>query len=67
VAHLPALKTIEMRWIVGEPSAALPQWEADMQTAFSSLVRRGVLCLTTSACMCTGFLVLELLLMDVSS
>jgi hypothetical protein len=66
VAHLPALKTIEMRWIVGEPSAALPQWEADMQTAFSSLVQRGVLCLTTSACM-TEFLVLELLLMDVSS
>ncbi|KAJ7323060.1 hypothetical protein DFH08DRAFT_355655 [Mycena albidolilacea] len=49
VAHLPALKTIEMRWIVGEPSAALTQWEADVQTAVSLLVRRGMLRLTTIA------------------
>ncbi|KAJ7306742.1 hypothetical protein DFH08DRAFT_513541 [Mycena albidolilacea] len=49
VAHLPALKTIEMRCIMGEneSSAVFTQWETDVQTAVSSLVRRGVLRLTT--------------------
>ncbi|KAJ7868596.1 hypothetical protein B0H14DRAFT_3132634 [Mycena olivaceomarginata] len=46
VAHLPALKIIEMRWIVGEPSAALAQWETDLHAAFSSLMRRGILLIT---------------------
>ncbi|KAJ7306770.1 hypothetical protein DFH08DRAFT_514113 [Mycena albidolilacea] len=49
VAHLPALKTIEIRWIVVEPSNAFTQWEVDIQTAFSSLVRRGMLHLTRIA------------------
>jgi hypothetical protein len=67
VDHLPALKTIEMRWIVGEPSAALAQWETDMHAAFSSLMRRGILLITKFQCMCTEFLVLQPLLIDVSS
>ncbi|KAJ7306743.1 hypothetical protein DFH08DRAFT_513527 [Mycena albidolilacea] len=46
VAHLPALKTIEMRWIVDEPSATPTPWEADVHTAFSSLMRRGILRIT---------------------
>jgi hypothetical protein len=67
VAHLPALKTIEMRWIVGEPSAARTQWETDVHAAFSSLMGRGILRITKLQCMCTEFLVLEPLLIDVSS
>ncbi|KAJ7863839.1 hypothetical protein B0H14DRAFT_2737673, partial [Mycena olivaceomarginata] len=46
VAHLPALKTIEMRWIARKPSATLTQWETDVHTAFSSLMRRGILLIT---------------------
>ncbi|KAJ7863807.1 hypothetical protein B0H14DRAFT_3862754 [Mycena olivaceomarginata] len=46
VDRLPALKTIEMRWIAGEPSAALAQWETDMHAVFSSLMRRGILLIT---------------------
>ncbi|KAJ7863822.1 hypothetical protein B0H14DRAFT_3606827 [Mycena olivaceomarginata] len=42
VDHLPALKTIEMRWIVGELSATLTQWEADVHAAFSLLMRCGM-------------------------
>jgi hypothetical protein len=67
VAHLPALKTIEIRWIFGQPSAALTQWEADMHASFSSLMRRGILLITKFQRMCTEFLVLEPLLIDVSS
>ncbi|KAJ7868636.1 hypothetical protein B0H14DRAFT_2729862, partial [Mycena olivaceomarginata] len=39
VAHLPALKTIEM-------NATPTPWETDMHTAFSSLIRRGILRIT---------------------
>ncbi|KAJ7306739.1 hypothetical protein DFH08DRAFT_1088810 [Mycena albidolilacea] len=46
VDHLPALKTIEMRWIMSYPSDVFPQWEADAHTAFSSLMRRGILRMT---------------------
>jgi hypothetical protein len=67
VDHLPALKTIEMRWIVGEPSAVLTQWETDVHAAFSSLMQCGILLITKFQCMCTEFLVLEPLLIDVSS
>jgi hypothetical protein len=52
VDHLPALKTIEVRWIVDGSSATLTQWESGVHTVVSSLVRRGVLRLTTIECMC---------------
>jgi hypothetical protein len=64
VVHLPALKTIEMRWIAGVPNTALIQWETDLHAAFSSLMRRGILLITKLQCMCTEFLVLEPLLID---
>ncbi|KAJ7323068.1 hypothetical protein DFH08DRAFT_969693 [Mycena albidolilacea] len=46
VDRLPALKTIELRWIMRDPSDAFPQWEADVYAAFSSLMRRGILRIT---------------------
>ncbi|KAJ7863832.1 hypothetical protein B0H14DRAFT_3443937 [Mycena olivaceomarginata] len=46
VDHLPALKTIEMRWIMSNPSDVFPQWEADVHAAFSSLMQRGMVCIT---------------------
>jgi hypothetical protein len=66
VAHLPVLKTIEIRWTFGASSAALTQWETDVHAAFSSLMRRGILFITKLQCMCTEFLVFELLLIDIS-
>jgi hypothetical protein len=50
VDHLPTLKTIEMRWIMSDPSNVFPQWEADVHAAFSSLIQRGMVCITKLQC-----------------
>ncbi|KAJ7863821.1 hypothetical protein B0H14DRAFT_2574751 [Mycena olivaceomarginata] len=44
VDHLPTLRTIEMRWIMNNPSDVFPQWEADVHAVFSSLMQCGMVC-----------------------
>ncbi|KAJ7863806.1 hypothetical protein B0H14DRAFT_3862753 [Mycena olivaceomarginata] len=46
VDHLPALKTIEIRWIMNNPSDTFSQWEADVHATFSSLMQRGIFRIT---------------------
>jgi hypothetical protein len=59
VDHLPALKTIEMSWIMTDPSGVFPQWEAEAHAAFSLLIWRGILRITKLQCMCTEFLTID--------
>jgi hypothetical protein len=61
--HLRALETIELRSVIRNLYPTLALWEAAIQAAFPSLVRRGVLRVTEIECNCQfTFLVLEFFL-----